>query len=217
MRICSEQLLRVCSERKSVTAKRYSFTSTVSALNERIREINLVNDNINFVWKKKNDYGVSRFSDGTWPVLYTAADEITAVTEVFHHLYEAKRIAGNLQDDDSWDLLIFSISFSGKCANISVPPGNADILHPKKEMYSHGHKLAKEKKDEGYDAIKIRSARRLTGTCYPIFTKSSANLNPGIQVKACLKWSGKTKKAVIDINSEEINVKIDDVYSSLKN
>lgn len=215
MAITSTQVLRVCSERDNVSASKYGFTNTVQSLNDRIREINLVSDNINFVWSEKEHYGVSRFSDGTWPVLYTAEDELTAMTEVFHHLMEAKKTAGNVDESASWSQLIFSMTFTGKCAEIKIPPTNVDVLHPSKEQYNIGYDLAKTKRLEGYDALKIPSARKIGGTCYPIFTESAANINSGVQSTASLHWDAEERTASIEINGQAFTLSIDDVHGQM--
>ncbi|WP_300726981.1 RES family NAD+ phosphorylase [Pseudomonas sp.] len=110
----------------------------------------------------------SRFSDGSFGVLYLAATMETALAEVHHHqqTYWAK-VQGL-----SYERFVFrglSCSFiDHSMKDTTAIPMSDSIYDP--DDYTHSHALGKAVKDAGYSGLRYNSVRLLGNHCWALMT-----------------------------------------------
>jgi len=112
----------------------------------------------------------SRYSDGSFPVLYTALEEGTAEAEARHWF---PTVMGNPSTSRTGHYLSFSCRFDG--ATKDLRPKYSEWNELTKDNYDFCNKLGKEALEEGLDALLSPSARKVDGTTVPVFTRNSVD------------------------------------------
>jgi hypothetical protein len=126
-------------------------------------------ENFEAVWRARRRRFPSRYSNGSYHVLYTATKSEVAKAERFYRLAEWFRTSGILS---SSDFFIYSCTAKGKYMNLTKSwKKNKMLVHPKK--YDYCQSIGERARKSGADYLLVPSARKLGGCCVPIFTKSS--------------------------------------------
>ncbi|HLQ26264.1 MAG TPA: RES family NAD+ phosphorylase [Acidiferrobacterales bacterium] len=109
----------------------------------------------------------SRYSDGSYCVFYSALEPETAEAEV--KFRQIKRAIGNARNQRTVYYLLFSCQFSGSCKDLRPFLGDFPFLTA--DNYTECNELGLEAVGEGLDGLVVPSARRLEGTCLPVFKR----------------------------------------------
>lgn len=145
-------------------------SSVERVMNRSLRQIIL--NEINSKFNPLNWY-YSRYSDGTWPVLYTAESEQTALQEALYHLKQFYK--EELLQKDIWvDRRVIRLKIrSSKCVDLAKQKNvnQKKLIFQTQSGYPYCQKLAKKLIDQGAELLKVPSARDEKGVCVPIFTK----------------------------------------------
>lgn len=113
----------------------------------------------------------TRYSDGSWPVLYTAESEETALQEVLYHLkkfYQEELKSKEVSLDRRVMLLKIK---SQKSVNLINKPKlkRKQLISYDESGYPYCQQLAKKYLEEGAELMIAPSARHAEGICVPIF------------------------------------------------
>jgi hypothetical protein len=143
--------------------------------------------NIRFVWKLRGH--ASRFSDGGWPVLYTAQRPRTACAEVGYHLQEVYLPAKLPGKEISVPHIIYKLRVSGKRRDLSFDP----VLFP--TLCGSGpaemdacQNIARQALSDGMGYLLAPSARALGQRCYPILSRKVATKPFGARPLQIAVW-----------------------------
>jgi hypothetical protein len=110
----------------------------------------------------------SRFSDGSYGVLYIANDADTAIAEVsYHHNNYFSNVSGFKFERFVFRLLACQFS-APSCADITHISLDNPLYSP--SSYSASQSLARELKNNHVEAIQYRSVRHTPGLCWGLFT-----------------------------------------------
>lgn len=148
----------------------------------------------------------TRYSDGTWPVLYAAESEETATREALFHMMEFYR--EELKKADlPVDRRIVRLSLeSDRCFDL-IPEKdlNRDALISKdKSGYPYCQQLAKKLIREGTQMLRAPSARDQEGISIPIFKKEVIKKDEGhLKFLRCLLKRDETAEVVSIFESEK--------------
>ena len=140
----------------------------------------------------------SRFSDGSFGLMYIGDSTSTAIAEVRHHqmIYWNKVIGLN------YDRFVFKELFCSFSVNTGLDLCCLDMLDPlyAPDNYTSSRTLGEKVREEGkYSGIKYNSVRHEGGTCYALFTpKEITNI---IQTKHYeMIWDGSKISSVNSIS-----------------
>jgi hypothetical protein len=133
----------------------------------------------------------SRFSNGNWPVFYTALSRTTAERETSHHY--GRKAAGN-EPGRPVHYSIVRCTFKGKV--IDLRPKLPDWPDLVSDDYTFCIDLGREASQDELDGFFAPSARHLEGTTLPIFMSRSVS-QPVIEAAARLIFS--TAGAVVEV------------------
>lgn len=121
------------------------------------------------VWRNRGQK--SRFSDGSFPVLYSALDRATGETEA-RHWFIHRAIGGAKPRVHYYDC--FSFDYAGETIDLSplrtAWPG---LTHP--DYYSFCNRLGAEAVASGLDGFVAPSARYPDGSCLPVFKRRAVS------------------------------------------
>lgn len=179
---------RVCLDRTGDELEAmYGFSLGLRSLDSRLAEQNVVKSDIKYAFRGSKSYNISRYGDGTWPVLYTAADTQTAICEIGYHLRKSWK------DKPSRN--------KGKKRRVStrfvytlVPPSNGvEVVGSLPEVllsedYSHCHSIARDAIKRKACALDAPSVRNKDGRCVPVFDKSVLEVKPGLEDSFQIRW-----------------------------
>jgi len=118
----------------------------------------------------------SRFSDGTFPVYYSALELETAQAEIS---YQCRVLGRTVYYRE------VNCDFRGTVKDLQdyVQQFPFLIADAQQGGYDQSNEVAKEAINQGLDGLLTRSARRQNGTCLPVFRRSAlSNSRPGRHV-----------------------------------
>lgn len=109
----------------------------------------------------------SRFTDGSFPVLYTALDLSTATAEMAHWLSPLPGVSVYFRS--------LTVTFSGKYKDLNQAEDLPAFLTGQQEdgCYVDCLGISREAMGASLDAFKTPSARYSEGACFPILSKAS--------------------------------------------
>jgi hypothetical protein len=144
-----------------ILAKRYAerFVETTDAHIDRIFD------------RPLNKKYSSRFSDGTYPVLYTAMACKTAFREFYYHF--KLDVVDNIKESHATVLAFHPCRFTGNAVDLSR--NDWPQLYSERPDYRFCWELAAEARDLRLHGLVSPSARHPNGLCVPIFERSSAS------------------------------------------
>lgn len=204
----STVLYRVAKDRRNLHLPVYpdeNLINNVSALDE-------AKSNYSFTWSGSIN-SKSRFSDGSWAVLYTAENVNTAIAECIYHLHKKHFHEFDDDEDMPFPLVHYTLGFSGTILNLHQ--AGYDFLDLVKPTYEKCHEIAREYKNS-VCAFVTPSARQIDNICCPIFNKESIT-------KIIEAWAvgiiteRNTNILQVTFQGHSFEVKIDDVYHAQNN
>ena len=119
---------------------------------------------------EKTGYGISRFSDGSFPVFYCATEVRTAKAEVRHHRTKF------VSDDLPTRYTLFSCDFDGSVKDLRRKKAEWPGLTYDSD-YKFCNKLGAEAVKTSLDGLLTPSVRQVGGTNIPVFERSAIS-NP---------------------------------------
>ncbi len=123
----------------------------------------------------------TRYSDGSWPVLYSAESEKTAFKEVIYHLkrfYKEELETKPITLDRRVVKLLIQAQ-KGLDLNKQDKVQKPKLISKDKGGYPYCQKLARKYIDKGVEIFRTPSARDRGGTCVPVFNKSAIKKDYG--------------------------------------
>lgn len=179
---------RVCLDRTGDELEEmYGFSLGLRSLDSRFAEQSVVQSDIKFAFRSSKSYHISRYGDGTWPVLYTAKDTHTAICEIGFHLRkgwsgEGKKNKGKKR------------RISRRFVYTLVPPTKGvEFVATSPEVllsedYSHCHVVARDAIKKKACALDAPSVRNKGGRCVPVFERSVVDVKPGLESRFQIRW-----------------------------
>ena len=141
----------------------------------------------------KNGRHVTRFSDGSFPVFYSALEMETAEAEICHWF---RKIVGNPNTPRTGYYLCFSCDFDGSVKDLRSK--YKEWVELTYEDYKFCNILGAEAVQLLLDALLSPSARRVGGTCVPVFTKTSIS-NPQVVTHVAVTYDPSTDNAQLQV------------------
>jgi hypothetical protein len=188
---------RVCGDRSELVLKKIGFRYSNVLLDKRRAVERAISLDVKFALDlSRGRFGISRYSDGSWPVLYTALDSDTSFHEVAFHarkewLIGMRHGATVPKFKSSRKLLyVLGVDSTSQLDHVSPDPNlvSAD--------YSYCHAIAAGARSAGFASLKVPSARRRTGVCVPVFDRSAVRSRTSISVHCLIRWYPLTDQLV---------------------
>jgi len=163
--------------------------------------------NIRFVWALQGH--ASRFSDGSWPVLYTAQMQKTACAEVGYHLQEVYLPAKLPGVDISSPHIVYKLRVRGMRRSLSFDEAHFPVLCGTGAVEMAAcHNIARQAISEGVAYLLAPSARAIGKRCYPILSEKVASKPFDADTVELVVWDdvrtvlvkGKGRQSVIEIS-----------------
>ncbi len=164
-------------------------------------------DNFSSAWRGK--VRPSRYTDGSYRVLYTATKPEVAKAERFFWLIKWFRASGKREAED---FFIYSCSAEGNCINFTRNwKKSKNLVHP--SNYRYCRSIGDRSRRSGADFLIVPSARKLGGCCVPIFTRASAKVGAG-SASFNVYWDARARKCyTLDVRGRRQYTTIDRVFS----
>ena len=196
---------RVCQDRSKLELSDLGFTFGAAILDQREAKILVAKNDVKFAFRATGRYALSRYGDGTWPVLYTAAEVDTAIHEVAYHARK--------QWQSDWDgvtpefvspTLVYVLKMED--ADYEVVPFSDDVVHP--IDYSKCHGIAAEARRRGVAGLVAPSARKSGGLCLPVFVAKVLLLHVGREETFAILWKVAENRLLHDAQGDwrEVNI-----------
>lgn len=140
----------------------------------------------------------SRFSDGSYGVMYIGDEQETAIAEVAHHQENYfKNVEGLKFERFVFRMLACRFS-ADSCTDISLLP-LTDAVYDKAN-YSASQSLGRAVKQSGIESIQYSSVRRPSGICWALFTPK--NVKSVIQSAHYeMVWDGKSISSISKLSN----------------
>jgi len=160
---------------EAILLRRGIADDIVAEVKEVLAEVDCVLDAEEAVaYSFREPYRIGRFSDGQFPVFYSALEEETCIAEISYRYarqFEEQR-SGAFPYDRYYHLI--TCNFAGMTlVLVGEEERHPALVSPTEAGYPFCQQLAKAAREEGIDALYTRSAREPNGTCTPIFTQST--------------------------------------------
>jgi len=166
-------------------------------------------NNFTSVWKDRPN--TSRYSDGTYPVLYTAHTTEVAEAERCHWISETifkKGFRVTVRN-----LIMYSCKLNGECRDHTIDwKKHKELVHP--DDYAHCQQIARTALGAGVKYLVVPSARKYGGVCLPVLKKSGAKVLKPLFIFD-VSWDSAAMLPCIEQASSKRLVVIDRVYSML--
>jgi hypothetical protein len=163
--------------------------------------------NFEEVWQERQR-SQTRYSDGSFCVLYTATTEATARSERCHWLKELAFKDG--LTEIVRNVFFYRCRLNGTFSDqIQNWRARAWLVHP--TDYTRCNELARENRLAGMDFMFVPSARRLNGCCIPVFNRGVAavtSTTEGFDVR----WDASQEIMYWHNGRARQHIRIDDVY-----
>ncbi|MDE0335904.1 MAG: RES family NAD+ phosphorylase [Defluviicoccus sp.] len=142
-----------------------------------------LNELLDGPFRRRRKAGPSRFSDGSFSVLYTSLEPATAEAEVVHWL--PGRV-GNPSTPRVVYYSLFSCAFEGSEADLRPKLKDwPDLVH--ESDYSFCNRIGAEARSLEIDGLVTWSARRKGGTNVPVFSRKAVS-RPDSQKRVALTY-----------------------------
>jgi RES domain len=160
---------------EAILLRRGITDDSVAEVKEVLAELNFVLDAQEAVaYSFREPYRIGRFSDGQFPVFYSALEEKTCIAEISYRYAPQfeEQLSGAFPYDRYYHLI--TCNFAGMALTlVGEEEKHPALVSPTEVGYPFCQQLAKAAREEGIDAFYTRSAREPNGTCVPIFTQST--------------------------------------------
>lgn len=147
----------------------------------------------------------SRYSDGTWAVLYAGESEETALREALFHMmefYQEELVLGPVPVQRR---VLTLQTQSDRIVDLTLEKGlnNALLTSSNKSGYPYCQDLARQALDSTAQLLRAPSARHSCGVCIPIFDKAAIARDEGhIKYLKCLLKGDRTAEVTSVIEEE---------------
>lgn len=139
----------------------------------------------------------SRFSDGSYGVLYAAHEESTAIAETVYH--REKFLRATLEPPLHLEMRCYRTGIRGKLHDLRA--GHASAHDP--DSYVASQALARRLRDTGSDGVVFRSVRRPGGECAAAFYPDV--VKPHVQTRHYqYVWDGSAITAVLEMKAVKL-------------
>ncbi|MDO6962971.1 RES family NAD+ phosphorylase [Rhizobium alvei] len=150
----------------------------------------------------------SRYSNGEWPVLYTATSVDTAVSEKGYWVYTS--IFSKSARPTEVECIEYQVTFEGVGLSlVNAVADKPELVHP--TDYSYCWRVAKEAREKNIDFLFAPSARRKGGVNVNLFRKTAVFEIGSCAAGSFLLGDGGVIKYIS--NSTRCDLVIDDVFS----
>jgi RES domain len=136
----------------------------------------------------------SRFSNGSYGVLYAANDLDTAIAETTYH--RQRFMLATSQPSMDLDMMVYLLDVESDFHDIRGQSATLSLIYHK-DNYAAGQNLALELRKEGANGIVFDSVRRETGECVAAF-RPKALSNCRQERHLCYVWNGKAISTVYE-------------------
>ncbi len=136
----------------------------------------------------------SRFSDGTYGVLYAANDLDTAIAETAYHRERFMRATGEGRME--LDMRVYLVDLDGQLHDLRGQRTAQPLVYHN-DNYAGGQHLAKALRNEGSNGIAYDSVRRAAGECVAIFRPRLLS-NARQERHLCYVWDGRQIRSVYE-------------------
>ncbi|MBI2340247.1 MAG: RES family NAD+ phosphorylase [Deltaproteobacteria bacterium] len=146
----------------------------------RKSERQIVQDEISAKFNPQNWYA-TRYSDGTWGLLYSAEWEITALKEAVFHMRAFYR-EELLKKEVTVDRCVVCLGLnSNSCADLTgdTTLERDKLISKDKSGYPYCQSLAQKLTGQGAELLRTPSARDSGGVCVPIFKRGVIHKDHG--------------------------------------
>jgi hypothetical protein len=113
----------------------------------------------------------SRFSDGTWGVLYAARERETAMAETRHH--HARFLAATREGPMHLPMRLYRVAIDARLHDLR-PSGAVPVAVYDPDSYEASRALARQLRASGSAGVVYRRVRRARGQCAGLFTPRGA-------------------------------------------
>lgn len=183
------------------------FGTVFDGADERAKQALL---NFERVWAARGS-NRSRYSNGVFPVLYTAADETVAFVEKGFWVYEIflKPLARSKALPDYY---LYKVSINGRYREYTVHD-EPSIVHP--TDYSYCNNLGKAAVADGLSYLIVPSARKFGGICMPVFLGGASTVRETETEAFSYIFDHSTDKLSVRWRGSVNDIEFDDVFGSL--
>lgn len=141
---------------------------TLAFLNEASSpDANELIDGVFKLWPGRRSWPEGRFSDGSYPVFYSALEWETAEAEIAHHI--PKRFGANLSGNVFYDRLECRLDATA----YDLRPARDHFQFLIEEPWPPCQSLGKEARGKQAGALLTQSVRRLEGSNAPVFNRDT--------------------------------------------
>lgn len=197
-----EECYRVCGDRSGLVLRKYGFRYSSTLLSKRHAIERTVRLDVMFAFKvTRPSYGRSRYSDGTWPVLYTATNHETSLHEIGFH---ARRewLAGlpahvTPPKFKRSTRLLYAVEVD------TITQRTESMTDPRlldSTDYTYCHAVARDAQSNGFRSIRVPSVRKRSGICIPVFERSAIRTKASISIQCSVRWYPATDRLVHTAN-----------------
>ena len=138
----------------------------------------------------------SRFSDGTYGVLYTANDLDTAIAETKHH--REQFMAATKQRPMELGMCVYQLDLAGNLHDLrGQRAASPRIYHA--DNYAASQQLGKALREDGSNGIAYDSVRRMGGECAAAFRPPLLS-NARLERHLCYIWDG---RQIVTVDKKE--------------
>lgn len=117
----------------------------------------------------------TRYSNGSWAVLYTAESENTALKEAMYHVRQFSKEELQIKPFIMIDRRVVQLTLNADCCIDLTQIKNLEtdkLVSKDQSGYSYCQNLAKKMIDKGSELLRAPSARDPEGICVPVFNKT---------------------------------------------
>lgn len=184
-----EDCYRVCGDRSKLVLKDIGFRYSNALLDKKRAVARAIRLDVKFALDvSRSFFGVSRYSDGSWPVLYTATEDETSIFEVAYHARrEWITVISGTSSPPSFKTskkLLYTLQVDTSTQQV-LSFADARLVDAD---YSYCHSQAASARSAGYKSIKVPSARRRHGVCVPVFDRSAIRTNGTSFISCSIRW-----------------------------
>ncbi len=192
-----ENCYRVCGDRSELVLRKIGYRYSNVLLDKRRAIEHAIRQDIKFSLDvSRGTFGVSRYSDGTWPVLYTATEDSTSIHEVAYHArreWLGAMVHGRPPSSYRLSkklLYVLEIKLASQQVHSSF---DARFIS---SDYTYCHGIAASARAAGYGSVKVPSARKHHGTCVPVFDRSAVKAKASMSAHFTIRWYPVTDRLV---------------------
>jgi RES domain len=169
--------------------RRYGYAYTSGVLSAHHAQLRTVNLDLHYAFLPSRSYAVSRYTDGGWPVLYTATADLTAICEVGYHArkaWQAARTSGSGvgRNYHQTKKLLYALDID--CMKQTVVPPDSRLTDP--SDYSYCHSVARVARASGSTSLSVPSARHFRGICVPVLSHGAVKGGVQYMVPFVIRW-----------------------------